>query len=60
MKVLLTGVAGFIGSHTARKFLERGYTVVGLDTLSPENVTRVPRGVIAHSVDICSPEIEPP
>lgn len=31
---LVTGVAGFIGSHTARALLERGHTVVGVDNLN--------------------------
>ena len=34
MRVLLTGAAGFIGYHSARRFLERGDTVVGVDNLS--------------------------
>ena len=34
MKILLTGAAGFIGSHTAHKLLTRGYEVVGLDNLN--------------------------
>ena len=34
MKILLTGAAGFIGFHTARKLLERGDEVVGLDNLN--------------------------
>jgi UDP-glucose 4-epimerase len=34
MKVLVTGVAGFIGSNLATGLLERGYEVVGLDNLS--------------------------
>jgi UDP-glucuronate 4-epimerase len=34
MKVLVTGAAGFIGSHTALKLLERGDEVVGLDNLN--------------------------
>jgi len=34
MKVLLTGAAGFIGYHTARRLLERGDEVVGLDNLN--------------------------
>jgi len=35
MKILVTGAAGFIGYHTARKLLERGDEVVGLDNLNP-------------------------
>jgi UDP-glucuronate 4-epimerase len=35
MKILVTGAAGFIGFHTARKLLARGDEVVGLDNLNP-------------------------
>ncbi|WP_028918273.1 NAD-dependent epimerase [Pseudoxanthomonas sp. J35] len=34
MKVLVTGTAGFIGSHVAMRLLERGDEVVGVDNLS--------------------------
>jgi UDP-glucuronate 4-epimerase len=34
MKILLTGAAGFIGAATARRLLDRGDTVVGLDNLN--------------------------
>jgi UDP-glucuronate 4-epimerase len=34
MKLLVTGAAGFIGYHTARRLLERGDDVVGLDNLN--------------------------
>ena len=34
MKILLTGAAGFIGSHVAHKLLARGDEVVGLDNLN--------------------------
>jgi UDP-glucuronate 4-epimerase len=35
MKVLVTGVAGFIGYHVAGRLLAGGATVAGLDNLSP-------------------------
>src|SRR5688572_19835167 len=34
MKILLTGVAGFIGFHLARRLLERGDAVTGVDNLN--------------------------
>jgi UDP-glucuronate 4-epimerase len=35
MKVLVTGVAGFIGMHCASRLLARGDEVLGIDNLSP-------------------------
>lgn len=34
MKVLITGVAGFIGSNLAKRLLERKHTVIGVDNLN--------------------------
>ncbi|MCC8360753.1 NAD-dependent epimerase/dehydratase family protein [Salinimicrobium sediminilitoris] len=34
MKVLITGAAGFIGSHAAERLQKEGYTVTGLDNFS--------------------------
>lgn len=35
MKVLVTGAAGFIGSHVSEKLLKRGDTVIGYDNFDP-------------------------
>lgn len=45
MKVLITGVAGFIGSHVATRFLTEGYNVIGVDDLSSGKIENVPSGV---------------
>lgn len=40
-RVLITGVAGMIGSHLAEELLKKGYTVTGIDDLSygsPDNL----------------------
>jgi len=34
MKVLVTGVAGFIGSHTAERLLSEGFELVGIDNFN--------------------------
>src|SRR5690606_41015093 len=34
MKILITGTAGFIGFHLAKKMLERGDEIVGLDSIN--------------------------
>ena len=34
MNILITGVAGFIGFHTAKKLIERGDKVIGIDNLN--------------------------
>jgi UDP-glucuronate 4-epimerase len=47
MKVLVTGAAGFIGFHTARKLLARGEEVVGLDNLNEYYDVRLKRARLA-------------
>jgi UDP-glucose 4-epimerase len=52
MKVLITGVAGFLGSHLADKFLERGDEVVGIDNLIGGYPENVPSGVEFYELDL--------
>lgn len=42
---LVTGAAGFIGSHVADTLISKGHRVVGLDDLSGGFVNNVPKGV---------------
>lgn len=39
---MVTGVAGFIGSNVAFRFLQEGYTVVGVDDLSSGHIENIP------------------
>ena len=41
MKVLITGVGGFIGSHLAAAHLAQGHQVVGIDNLSTGNLANL-------------------
>lgn len=42
MRILVTGVAGHIGSHLARAFLSQEHTVIGIDDLSGGELANVP------------------
>ena len=44
-KVLVTGGAGFIGSHVAKWLVKAGYRVVVLDGLSGGLAENIPEGV---------------
>jgi UDP-glucose 4-epimerase len=55
-RVLVTGGAGFIGSHIAEAYLADGWDVVVLDDLSRGNERNVPKGARFVRGDIRSPE----
>jgi dTDP-glucose 4,6-dehydratase len=40
-RVVITGAAGFIGSHLAEELLDRGYSVVGIDNLLTGDTTNI-------------------
>ena len=48
---LVTGVAGFIGAAVAKKLLEQGHQVVGLDNLSTGAQGNVPEGTLFFKGD---------
>jgi UDP-glucose 4-epimerase len=54
MRILVTGGAGFIGSHVAEAFLEAGHEVMVLDDLSTGKQENVPEGAKFVLGDICS------
>jgi nucleoside-diphosphate-sugar epimerase len=53
--VLVTGVAGFIGSNLAERLVAEGHRVVGLDSLAQGVIEQVPEGVEFHELDIRDP-----
>jgi len=60
MKVLVTGVAGFMGSHLADAFLAKGYDVVGIDNLLGGYEENIPSGVDFHNIDLDNLELIQP
>ena len=55
--VLITGVAGFIGSNLAARLLQEGYRLRGIDDLSAGLKSQVPGGVDFYKMDIRSAKI---
>lgn len=52
-KILITGIAGMIGSILARYFLSRNYEVYGIDNLSGGFIENIPDKAIFYKADIC-------
>lgn len=52
-KILVTGGAGFIGSHLVDKLVELGHSVLVLDNLVNGKKENVNKGAELHIVDIC-------
>lgn len=59
MKILITGVAGFIGANLAERLLRVGHEVVGIDNLAYGLRTNIPEGVDFHQTDIRDKEMYP-
>ena len=51
VKVLVTGTAGFIGSHVAMRLLERGDEVIGFDSLSDYYDVELKKARLARFAD---------
>jgi len=56
-KILVTGVAGYIGSAVANLLLQDGHQVIGLDNLSTGFESFVPKGVDFYEGDITDFEV---
>ena len=50
-RILITGVAGFLGSHLADKLISQNHEVVGVDSLLGGYFDNVPEGVEFHVLD---------
>jgi UDP-glucose 4-epimerase len=57
--VMVTGVAGFLGSHLADALLAKGYRVVGVDNLSHGSLSNLTEALVNpsfefHELDVCN------
>jgi UDP-glucose 4-epimerase len=58
MRILITGGAGFIGSHVLEHLLHGGHTLCVVDDLSSGRTEHVPRAVPLHMADITDAGVE--
>ncbi|HOM33466.1 MAG TPA: GDP-mannose 4,6-dehydratase [Candidatus Paceibacterota bacterium] len=56
-KLLVTGGAGFIGSHLVDRLIKEGYQVSVIDNLSTGNKKNVNPKAHFYKIDICSPKV---
>jgi UDP-glucose 4-epimerase len=52
-RIVITGVAGFIGSNLAERLLQEDYEIVGIDNLAYGLREQVPEGVKFFELNIC-------
>lgn len=58
MKVLVTGGAGFIGSHIVDRLIDEGYDVIIVDDLSSGKEDNLNPGAKFYKIDIQSPSLK--
>src|SRR5262249_24379583 len=58
-KILVTGIAGFIGGNLAERLVAAGYEVLGLDNLAYGVPDNIPKQVELKGADIRSKDIYP-
>jgi UDP-glucose 4-epimerase len=58
MRILVTGGAGFIGSHIADAYLKKGHEVFVIDDLSTGKMKNINPGAKFFEEDIANPKIE--
>ena len=51
MKILITGIAGFLGSHLGEHFIKKGHEVIGVDNLMGGDRENIPEQCEFHEGD---------
>mgnify|MGYP001174563491 FL=1 len=54
MKIYITGIAGFLGSHLAKKLKDQGHDVAGNDSMIQGDVENLPKNINFHKTDCCN------
>ena len=52
-KILVTGVAGFLGSHLAELLANLGHEVIGIDSMIGGYEDNIPKNIKFHNIDCC-------
>ena len=56
--LLVTGVAGFIGSHVANHLQKKGHKIYGVDDLSSGKIENIPKEIEFIELNLASKNIE--
>ena len=54
LKILVTGVAGFLGSHLAEKLSSMNHKVIGIDNMIGGYEDNIPKNIEFHDFDCCN------
>ena len=58
-KILVTGVAGFLGSHLSEHLTSLGHKVIGIDNMIGGYKDNIPKEIEFHNIDCCDfPKIQ--
>ena len=56
MKIYITGIAGFLGSHLAKRLIDLGHEVSGNDSMIQGELDNLPKNINFHKTDCCNYE----
>ncbi len=54
MKIYITGIAGFLGSHLAKRLIDLGHEVSGNDSMIQGELDNLPKNINFHKIDCCN------
>ena len=52
-KILVTGAAGFLGSHLCEKLQNLNYKVIGIDNMIGGDINNLPKKLEFYKIDCC-------